>query len=100
MEQESLVVGPLIAYLDRNRLTAIRAGSLDPAIRAQCRTNPERLAQAEAQLLAPESRCRRRLAGRILARRACARTEGVGGGSAAAEERELQALWLRADARS
>lgn len=48
MEQETLVVGPPIAYVERNRLTTIRAGSLDAAIRPQRGTDPERVPRAVA----------------------------------------------------
>ena len=34
MKQEALVIGPLGAYVERDRLTTIRAGGLDAAIRA------------------------------------------------------------------
>src|SRR6202011_967500 len=48
MEHEALVIGPLIAYVERDRLTTIRAGGLDPAARAQCCANPERVPSAVA----------------------------------------------------
>ncbi len=48
MEQEQLVIGSPITHVERNRLAAIGAGSLDVAIGVQRRTDPERVPGAVA----------------------------------------------------
>src|SRR5437016_10647754 len=53
VEEERLVVRALVAHLDDDRLAAVRARSLDPAVRVECRADAERVPGAVAVPPAP-----------------------------------------------